>query len=79
MLTHVITCFSVVPQADIVITTYNLVQKEVQLPKLLKSDKSQQDKPATDEVLDIFLGVFFTYFVISSAFSSLRTYLTTSE
>jgi len=78
MLTYVITCFRL-SQADIVITTYNLVQKEVQLPKLLKSDKSQQDKPATDEVLDIFLGVFFTYFVISSAFSSLRTYLTTSE
>ena len=38
--------------ADIVLTTYNLVQREVQLPESLKKNKHEQEKAACeDEVL----------------------------
>lgn len=33
---------------DVVITTYNIVQREVKLPDSLKKDKAEQDKPADD-------------------------------
>lgn len=36
-------------QADVVITTYNIVQKEVKLPESLKKDKNQQGKPALED------------------------------
>ena len=35
--------------ADVVITTYNIVQKEVKLPESLKKDKSEQDKPVSED------------------------------
>lgn len=35
--------------ADIVLTTYNLVQREVQLPESLKKDKHEQEKAACED------------------------------
>ncbi|XP_067936889.1 transcription termination factor 2-like [Watersipora subatra] len=36
-------------EADVVITTYNIVQREVKLSERLKQDKTVQDKPAAED------------------------------
>ena len=50
--------------ADIVLTTYNLVQREVQLPESLKKNKHEQEKAACEDEVSV---IMFSTVNISSA------------
>jgi len=50
-------------EADVVLTTYNIVSREVQVPDELK-DKHSVDMPATDTAL-VCLSVLLTYYFIN--------------